>query len=67
MPKIQIPTALQDSDNDDFDDEDGPQTERINEPKPISIYDMLNTTHLNRIAISIFAQEFIISHRLSKI
>jgi len=43
-------------------------TERLNDhPKQISVYDMLNIAYLNKIAFSIFAQEFIITHRLQKI
>jgi hypothetical protein len=33
IPKISIPTALENDDDDDFDEEDGPATERIKEPK----------------------------------
>ncbi len=48
-------------------EEDGSSTQRIIQPKEISVYDMLNVKYLNRIAITIFVQEFIIAHRLHKI
>jgi hypothetical protein len=54
IPKINIPTALAHDDDNSFDEEDGPVTERLNEPRQISVYDMLNTRYLNKIAFSIY-------------